>query len=76
LLDNPIAEIALLRETVTAARDNIRALWSALGMIRDCVEELGPVGVLPEAEQMMPEPHDEAAAIIAAFQVIAESSKK
>jgi hypothetical protein len=63
-------EIERLKATATVARDNLRALWHALHMIRDCIEELGPVGALPPEEHLMPEPHHEAEALIAGIQTI------
>src|SRR5260221_13902500 len=38
-----LADIEQLKEEAIIARDKLRALWSALRMIRDCVEELGPL---------------------------------
>ena len=54
-----------------ALLENYRNAWAGLRMIRDAVEELGPVGVLPSQEAVIgrygPEPIHEAQAIVDAL---------
>ena len=49
--------------------------WIALRMIRDAIEELGPVGVLPSEEAVLllygPEPVHEAEALIGGIRKVA-----
>jgi hypothetical protein len=51
--------------------ENYRNAWAGLRMIRNAVEELGPVGVLPSQEAVIgrygPEPIHEAQAIVEAL---------
>jgi hypothetical protein len=51
--------------------ENYRNAWAGLRMIREAVEELGPVGVLPSPEAVIgkygPEPIHEAQAIVDAL---------
>jgi hypothetical protein len=65
------AEIARLKEADKGWRDNLGALWAALRMIRDAIEEIGPIGAVPSEESILPEPHHEAEAIIKGIQAIA-----
>lgn len=55
-------------------QDNNRALWRALAMIRDAIEELGPVGVMRSSEVVAcldgPTPEMEAEEIIRGIQRI------
>ena len=54
-----------------ALLENYRNAWAGLRMIRDALEELGPVGVLPSQEAVIsrygPEPIHEAQAIVDAL---------
>ena len=58
-----------------AAQANIVALWSALRMIREAVEELAPPGSVPNDEYLGPEPHEEAQAIIAGIVALADQKE-
>jgi hypothetical protein len=66
-----VAEIKRLEAEAEVWRDNLGALWAALRMIRDAVEEIGPIGAVPSEESILPEPHHEAEAIIKGIQAIA-----
>jgi hypothetical protein len=54
-----------------ALLENYRNAWAGLRMIREAIEELGPVGVLPSPEAVIgkygPEPIHEAQAIVDAL---------
>ena len=54
-----------------ALLENYRNAWAGLHMIREAIEELGPVGVLPSPEAVIgkygPEPIHEAQAIVDAL---------
>jgi len=69
-----ITELKELRAREAVAVSNIQAGWSALAMVREAVETLGPVGSMPSSEHVCcavsPEPHAEAEAIIAGIQKI------
>jgi hypothetical protein len=57
-----------------ALLENYRNAWTGLHMIREAIEELGPVGVLPSPEAVIvkygPEPIHEAQAIVDALATI------
>jgi hypothetical protein len=61
-----------------ALLENYRNAWAGLRMIREAVEELGPVGVLPSQEAVIgrygPEPVHEAQAIVDALTSILTAS--
>ena len=58
--------------------ENYRDAWAGLRMIREAIEELGPVGVLPSQEAVIgrygPEPIHEAQAIVDALASILGAS--
>lgn len=64
------------KKALDAAVDNLRNAWTALRMIRDAIEELGPPGALPSAETVLavygPEPVDEATAIVEELERLAQ----
>ena len=53
--------------------DNRRNAWAAISMIRDAVETLGPVGALVAGEHIGPAMTDEAEAIVAGIQRLADA---
>jgi hypothetical protein len=68
------AENERLRHELAASRANLQALWQALALIRDAIEELAPVGAMRSGEVVMgaegPEPHHEAEELIRGIQAI------
>lgn len=66
-----LARVELERDVL---RSNLCDHWAALRMIREAVETLGPVGCIASEEHVAcavaPTPQAEAAAIIAAIQLI------
>jgi len=65
------AEVERLRRVVEVGGGNIRDLWTALRMVRDALEEVGPVGVLPSAEYEGVEPGQVADTLVAGIAAIA-----
>ena len=69
------AENERLRHELAAGRANLHALWSALALIREAIEELAPAGAMRSSEVLMgshgPEPHQEAEMLIRGIQAIA-----
>ena len=63
-----------LRHELAASRANLQALWQALALIRDAIEELAPIGAMRSSEAVMgasgPEPHHEAEELIRGIQAI------
>ncbi len=61
-------------DSAAASRANLQALWQALALIRDAIEELAPVGAMRSSEAVMgaegPEPHHEAEELIRGIQAI------
>ena len=68
-------ELARARAEAEQARENLRSAWTALRMIREAVETLGPPGAMRSEEAVLatlgPEPTDEAEAIIEGIKAIA-----
>ena len=64
-----------MRHELAVGRANLQALWQALTLIRDAIEELAPVGAMRSSEAVMgaqgPEPHLEAEELIRGIQAIA-----
>jgi hypothetical protein len=58
------AENAVLRRQLAVDSDNRKALWAALGQIREVVETIAPPGTVKNSEYCGPEPTEEAEAII------------
>lgn len=69
-----------LQRAISIAMDNIREAWSALAMIREAVETLGPVGCIPSEEHICgqdgPGFMNEADALVAGIMKIATGCKK
>lgn len=61
------AEVQRLTKLAEVGQGNCRALWSALRMVRDAIEEVGPVGALPSVEHEGVEPHEVAEHLVAAI---------
>lgn len=61
----------LSKEAYEQLRENMRALWAALEVIREEVEQHG-VGLLPSVEALDPDPMIEAEAIVRAIRKIAD----
>ena len=68
-------ELARLTRRADACRQNNRDHWDAWMLVRQAIEELGPVGALESDEIGDPTPHLQARQIIAAIQKIAEQAK-
>ena len=68
-------EVARLRRRADAGREDLRDHWDAWMLVRQAIEELGPVGALEFDEIGDPTPDRQARQIIAAIQKIAEQAK-
>lgn len=67
------AEIGRSRRLAEASAANHRALSAALRMVRDAIEEVGPVGALPSVEHEGVEPHQVAEGLVQAITRLAAS---
>jgi hypothetical protein len=64
-----------LRAWITAAGDGLREAWSALSMVRETVETLGPIGAMPAAEHLDgPTFTHEAEAIVSGIRALASNA--
>jgi hypothetical protein len=70
-IDAVEAEVERLTKAAEADARNRRALWMALWMVRDAIEEVGPVGLLPSVEHEGVEPERIAEHFVAAISRIA-----
>lgn len=61
------ARVERLTAATRVGEDNIRSLWAALRMVRDAVEEVGPVGALPNVEHEGLEPEQVGECLAAAI---------
>lgn len=69
------AELAYQRKAQAAAQANIQSAWISLAMVRDAIETVGPVGVLPSQEAVLklhgPEFEHEAGVLVDGVRTIA-----
>ena len=61
-------------KTCKAGLKNYREAWVALRMIRDAIETLGPVGVLPAGESLEPTCLAEAEVLVAGIKKICDAT--